>query len=93
MVMQPDNSTTASAPPTVPVRRHPDLFTKEEAAAYLCMDSVRTLEWAEKHFQLCYHMVGQSKVYHRADLDACVLRLTGKDQPQQQVSQPKRGRA
>jgi hypothetical protein len=80
MVQQNENNLTT--------RRHPDLFTKDEAAAYLCMDSVRTLEWAEEKFHLASYDVGRCKVYHRADLDACALRMTGKD-----VSQPKARRA
>jgi hypothetical protein len=60
--------------------RHPDLFTPEEAAAYLHLDSVRGLETLRKDYGLVGHAgVNKSYLYHREDLDRCALRICGKD--------------
>jgi hypothetical protein len=58
--------------------RHPDIFTPEEAAEYLRLESVRTLDWLHMHFKLHYQVMGTVKRYHREDLDSCVLRVFGK---------------
>jgi hypothetical protein len=60
-------------------RRHHDVFTPVEAAAYLGFDSHRSLETVREHYGLLGHRVGKCYLYHRADLDACVLRMFGKD--------------
>jgi hypothetical protein len=66
--------------PGEPPRRHPDVFTDEEAAAYLHAPSPRSLETIRRDFGLVGHQLfGKSFLYHREDLDAVVLRMFGKD--------------
>lgn len=55
-------------------RRHPDLFTAEEAAAYLALESDRSLETIRERFGLHPISLGKRHIYHRADLDAAVER-------------------
>ncbi len=63
-----------------PLERHRDLFTPEEAAAYLHLDSVRGLETCRKDFGLVgFPGVNKSFLYHREDLDRCALRICGRD--------------
>lgn len=60
--------------------KHPDLFTPAEAAEYLHLDSERGLETCRRDFGLVAHAgVNKSFLYHREDLDACALRMCGKD--------------
>jgi hypothetical protein len=60
--------------------RHPDLFTPEEAAAYLHLDGVRGLETLRREYGLVgYAGVNKSFLYHREDLDAVARRMCGKD--------------
>lgn len=73
---------TPMTPPTNPAapRRHPDIFTPDEAAAYLHLDSVRGLETLRREFGLVGHQgVNKAYIYHRDDLDRCALRMCGKD--------------
>lgn len=61
--------------------KHPDIFTPEEAAEYLHLDSVRGLDTLRRDYGLVgYSGVNKSFVYHRDDLDRCALRMCGKDQ-------------
>ena len=55
-------------------RRHPDLFTPDEAAAYLALKSPCALETIRKRYGLAPIAWGKKHVYHRADLDAAVER-------------------
>ena len=59
-------------------RKHPDIFTPDEAVEYLRLDSTRTLDWLEKHFHLRGHVIGSVKRFHKEDLDECALRAFGK---------------
>jgi hypothetical protein len=59
-------------------RLHPDIFTPEEAVAYLRIESVRTLDWLAANFSLNSQVVGSLKRYHVDDLDECASRLFGK---------------
>ncbi len=65
-------------------RKHPDLFTREEAAAYLHLSSVRSLETLRKPpekggFGLSGHRpTGRGYLYHREELDKVALRMIGK---------------
>jgi len=65
-------------PSPVPVRRHPDLFSEEEAATYLCLEGPRSLEWVREHFGLVNFVFGRRPVYHREDLDVAARRMTGR---------------
>lgn len=57
-------------------RRHPDIFTAEEAAAYLGLDSVRGLDPLRQRWGLKPLPISRG-IYHRADLDAVVERAMG----------------
>lgn len=60
-------------------RRHPDLFTAEEAAAYLHLDSVEQLRNLRDNYGLQgYPGVGKGFMYWREDLDNCALRIVGR---------------
>lgn len=62
------------------VPKHPDLFTPEEAAVYLHLDSPRGLETLRSDFGLIAHRgVNKAFIYHREDLDLCAARICGKD--------------
>jgi len=61
-------------------RRHPDLFTPEEAAAYLAVTPTQ-LETLETDFGLLGHKVGRVRVYWRKDLDACACAMVGEQVP------------
>jgi hypothetical protein len=71
------------------VRRHPDIFTPEEAAAYLRLDSERQLENLRENYGLVgFPGVGKSFRYWRDDLDAAAKRMFGRDKawkPQQKM--------
>lgn len=66
-----------------PARRHPDVFTGQEAIAYLHLDSIvdgpeRTLETLRKEYGLVGQRIGAREyLYHRANLDAVVDRVFG----------------
>lgn len=61
-------------------RKHPDLFTPEEAAAYMHLDSVRGLETLREKYDLIgYAGVNKALMYYREDLDACALRMVDRD--------------
>jgi hypothetical protein len=62
-------------------RCHPDIFTSEEAAAYLRLPTEATLEWLRQNGFLDGHMIGKTLMYHREDLDACAYRMFGKAVP------------
>lgn len=61
--------------------QHPDLFTPEQALAYLAVsgESDRTLETLRREHGLRCFKIGQRTMYHRQHLDALVLRLIGAD--------------
>lgn len=63
-------------------RRHPDIFTAAEALAYLhaATGTERTLETLRTTHKLPSSKIGYETVYHRAHLDALVLRIFGLDQ-------------
>lgn len=66
-------------PPTATPRRHPDIFTAEEAVAYLHLESVRSLDTLRDEGLLTGHRpVGKGYLYHREDLDTCALKMFGK---------------
>jgi hypothetical protein len=61
-------------------RKHPDVFTPEEAATYLHLDpdtGLRTLETLREKHELVGFQVGKGFMYHRRNLDALVERLFG----------------
>lgn len=61
-------------------RKHPDLFTPEEAVAYLHLDpevGSRTLETLREKYGLVGQPLGRGYMYHRANLDALVARIFG----------------
>jgi hypothetical protein len=61
-------------------RKHPDIFTPDEAADYLHLDSVRGLETCRRDFGLAgYAGINKSFIYHREDLDRCAMRMCGRD--------------
>ena len=59
-------------------RRHPDVFTGDEAADYLHLANPATLTWLREQKLLTGHQVGREYMYHREDLDACTCRMFGK---------------
>lgn len=62
-------------------RIHPDLFTPEEALAYLraVTGNENTLETLRRVHKLPCFPVGKDTVYHRVHLDALVAKLAGID--------------
>lgn len=58
--------------------KHPDLFTADEAAAYLRLPSDRSLETVRDKYGLRPLPLGQG-LYHRADLDRVVQLATAAD--------------
>lgn len=61
-------------------RKHPDIFTAEEAAEYLHLDpegGERTLETLRDKYGLVGQQIGKRLMYHKKNLDACVARLFG----------------
>lgn len=70
---------TAIDPVAFP-RRHRSIFTKAEAAAYLGLQSTRSLRAVEKNFHLVGRRpAGREKLYHRDELDAAAKKMFGKD--------------
>ncbi len=63
------------------VRRHPDLFTPEEAVAYLHLESPATLETLERDHKLFRCKAGKSVLYWRRDLDAVAYSIAGEPIP------------
>ncbi len=61
-------------------RRNENLFTPDEAAAYLSVTPAQ-LETLEKDFKLKPWPVGRAKVYYKKDLDACAYRIVGEQPP------------
>jgi hypothetical protein len=60
-------------------RRHPDLFTPEEAAAYLHLPSEESLKTLrEKKFLVGYEGYARHLMYWREDLDNCALKMAGR---------------
>jgi hypothetical protein len=59
--------------------RHPDIFTAEEALAYLHLpaDQLRTLETLRDKYGLVGFTIGKRMMYHRRHLDECVERMFG----------------
>lgn len=67
-------------------RKHPDLFTPEEAATYLHLDSERGLETLREKFGLIAHAgINRSFIYWREDLDRVALRIVGRDRTHERV--------
>lgn len=76
-----DAADTAIDPVSFP-RRHPSIFTRAEATAYLGLKSTRSLHSVEKDFGLTGHRpAGREKLYHRDDLDRAAEKMFGKDLP------------
>ena len=62
------------------MRRHPDLFTAEEAIVYLHLDGERALRTLRDDYGLVGHPgVGKGFMYWREDLDRAALRIVGRD--------------
>jgi hypothetical protein len=60
-------------------RTHPDLFTPDEAAAYLRLKSVESLKTLKsKGLLVGYAGWTNYDLYHREDLDNCALRMAGR---------------
>lgn len=60
-------------------RKHPDLFTPEEAAEYLHLPSVETLKTLrEKKVLVGFPDWTRYTIYHREDLDDCAARMCGR---------------
>lgn len=72
-------------------RRHPDIFTPEEAAEYLHLDSVRSLDTLRAEYGLIGHRgLGQGFLYSREDLDNAWLAYIGKRPLAQAKARPMR---
>lgn len=56
-------------------RRHPDIFNSEDAAVYLYLDCVATLDTIRRDFGLVGFKVGKVMMFHRKDLDAVTERM------------------
>jgi hypothetical protein len=52
--------------------RHPDLFTAEEAAAYLRLEGPRSIQRLRQQGRLKPVDLGCRNLYHRVGIDACV---------------------
>lgn len=77
--VQDEAADTAIDPVLFP-RRHPLIFTRSEAAAYLGLKSTRSLRTVEKEFGLQGHRpAGKEKLYHREELDDAAKKMFGKD--------------
>lgn len=61
-------------------RRHPDLFTEDEAVEYLRLKSERSLETIDKHYGLKPLCLGKDPVYHREDLDRVVEKAVKREE-------------
>ena len=62
-------------------RKHPDLFTPAEAAEYLHLESVNTLETLERDHKLQRCKAGKAVLYWRKDLDAVAYSIAGEPVP------------
>jgi hypothetical protein len=74
---------------SLPVRgldRHPDIFRPLEAAQYLSFATERSLETLRMQYGLIGQKVGKNFRYHRADLDACALRMFGRERPPERIA-------
>lgn len=69
-------------------RMHPNLFSPEEAAAYLHLDSPATLDTFRGKGWLRGHPAGKRLVYWREDLDDCALRIVGITPPARAERKP-----
>lgn len=61
-------------------RKHPDVFTPEEAVEYLHLDpetGLRTLETMREKHGLVGVQMGKGFMYHKRNLDALVERVFG----------------
>lgn len=58
-------------------RRHPDLFTAEEAIEYLRLDSIRSLDTLRENWGLRPIGLGKAGLYHRRHLDELVEKAAG----------------
>jgi hypothetical protein len=70
-------------------RRHPDLFTPDEAAEYLHLEGPQCLAALRDAYQLTGRRVGKGFMYHREELDTCALRIFDKDAQWQAHEQPR----
>lgn len=64
--------------------KHPDLFSPREAARYLHLDSLETLNSLRRKGWLRGYQAGQRYMYYRIDLDDCALRIVGIEPPARQ---------
>ena len=71
---------TTTSPAPVPLR-HPDVFTADEAAAYLHLENVATLDWLVENKFLTRQKIGRGFMYHKSDLDQCAYLMFGKQPP------------
>lgn len=62
-------------------RKHPLLFTPDEAAGYLHLDTPATLDTLERDHGLKAWKAGKSKLYWKKDLDACAYSIVGEPVP------------
>jgi hypothetical protein len=62
-------------------RQHEDLFTAEEAAAYLHLENIATLDTFRAQGWLNGYKAGKKLIYRRDDLDDCALRIVGIEPP------------
>lgn len=77
-----DEAADTAIDPVLFPRRHPSIFTRAEAAAYLGLKSTRSLHSVERDFGLVGHIpAGREKLYHRDDLDRTAAKMFGKDLP------------
>lgn len=69
-------------------RQHPDLFTAEEAIAYLRLDSESTLQTLREKWGLRPLPIGnKSGLYHREHLDDVVRRALSNQKSDQQLGE------
>jgi hypothetical protein len=74
-------------------RKHPDIFTPEEAAAYLHLlpeEGVRTLKTLREKNVLRGFWLGPTFMYHKRDLDLAADQIFGIVQPIQSKPRPQR---
>jgi hypothetical protein len=61
-------------------RKHPDLFSPDEAAEYLHLEGKESLKnLREKGLLVGYSGFARHLIYHREDLDRCALRMCGRN--------------
>jgi hypothetical protein len=64
------------------LKRHPELYTAEEAVEYLRLDSSHSLETIKKNYGLKPLHLGKQPVFHRKDMDEAVEKaLRGEAKP------------